>query len=96
MGRSAPEREHMEFVAMARSLAHTLENGEFGDRVVAEHLLRLVGAASKVLAEHPVDELARCRACSQFSWWPRRRAPCRVHDTFAYFFTGRRRWDNAT
>ena len=93
MYRSVPEREHNEFVAMVRSLTHTVETGEvFADRVVAEHMLRLLGAASKVLAEHPVDDRARCRACARFSWWPHRRVPCRVHDTFAYFFTGRSRF----
>lgn len=91
MSRSAPEREHLEFVAVTRSLISTVENGEFGDRVLAEHMLRLLGATSKVLTEHPVDDRARCRACGQFSWWLRRRVPCRVHDTFAYFFTGRSR-----
>ncbi|ANY07981.1 hypothetical protein [Pseudonocardia sp. HH130630-07] len=88
---SAPEREHLRFVAMTRSLTATVEKGEFGDRVLAEHLLRVLGAAATVLAEHPVDDRACCRTCRRRSWWPRARVPCRVHDTFAHHVTGRSR-----
>jgi hypothetical protein len=95
MSESVPESEHREFVAVTRSLVKTLETGIFGDRVVAEHLLRVLGAASRILAEHPVDDLARCSACryrTRSSWWPHRRVPCTVHDTFTYFLTGRSRF----
>lgn len=94
MSRSAPEVEHREFIALTRSLTKTVENGMFGDRVVAEHMLRALGAASQILAEHTVDEMGCCVACRhRHSFpWPRRRAPCVVHDTFTYFFKGRRRF----
>jgi hypothetical protein len=97
MSRSAPESEHREFVAVTRSLAKTVETGIFGDRVVAEHMLRVLGAASKILDEHPVDDMGRCIACRyrhSFSLWPRRRVPRVVHDTFTYFFKGRARFLN--
>jgi hypothetical protein len=96
MSRSAPEVEHREFVAVTRSLAKRVEQGVFGDRVVAEHMLRVLGAASEILAEHPVDEMGRCVACRyRHSFgWPRRRVPCVVHDTFTYFFKGRRRFSD--
>lgn len=100
MGRSMPEREHREFLAVARSLTATLESGEFGDRVVAEHLLRVLGAAAQILTEHPVDDMGRCCACRRFHrflWRPQnRRTPCAVHDTFMYFFKGRRRFPTHT
>lgn len=95
MSRSVPESEHREFVALTRSLTKTLEKGMFGDRVVAEHMLRVLGAASQILDEHPVDDMGRCLACRHrhgFSLWPRRRARCAVHDTFTYFLKGRSRF----
>jgi hypothetical protein len=95
MSRSVPESEHRQFIAMMHSLAQTVETGIFGDRVVAEHMLRVLGAASKILDEHPVDDMGRCIACRHnFSLWPRRRVPCVVHDTFTYFFKGRARFLN--
>lgn len=88
-----PESEHREYVAVTRSLAKTVEKGIFGDRVVAEHMLRVLGAASQLLAEHPVDDMGRCASCRRHHGfpWPRRRIPCTVHDTFTYFFKGRSR-----
>jgi hypothetical protein len=96
MSRSEPEREHGEFVKVTRSLTTTVENGSFGDRVLAEHVLRVLGAASQILAQHPVDDRGRCVACRhrRISVWPPRRVPCLVHDTFAYFFKGRSRFLN--
>lgn len=94
MDRSVPEREHREFLEVTRSLTTIVENGEFGDRVVAEHILRILGAATQILAEHAVDDMGRCCACRRFHrfpWLPQNRTPCAVHDTFTYFFTGRRR-----
>jgi hypothetical protein len=94
MGMSEPEREHREFLETIRFLTATLESGEFGDRVIAEHLLRALEAAAEVLVEHVVDDMGRCTACRRRrdSVWPQRRTPCVVHDTFAYFFKGRRRF----
>ncbi|MFD1531671.1 hypothetical protein [Pseudonocardia aurantiaca] len=96
MSRSEPEREHREFVAVTRSLTTTVENGSFGDRVLAEHMLRVLGAASQILDQHPVDDRGRCVACrhQRNSVWPRRRVPCVVHDTFAYYLKGRCRFLN--
>ena len=52
MSGSAPEREHREFIAVTHSLANTVEKGLFGDRVVAEHMLRVLGAVLQILADH--------------------------------------------
>jgi len=99
MGRSVPEREHCEFLAVTRDLTTTVEDGVFGDRVVTEHMLRVLGAAAQILAEHDVDDMGRCVACRRlhrFPWRsPNRRTPCIVHDTFMYFFKGRRRFPDA-
>jgi hypothetical protein len=70
-------------------LAAVLQTGTFGDRVVAEELLRLVGATEQVLALHEVDQMGRCRACGRH--WARRSASCLVHDAFCHHLTGRRR-----
>lgn len=89
---SEPEREHQEFASMVHSLTRQLERGEFGDRVLTEHLMRVLGAASYILAVHPVDGLGRCRACRSPSPWLRRRAVCVVHDSYGYFLKGRARF----
>jgi hypothetical protein len=92
---STPESEHREFIAVTRALTTTVENGEFGDRVVAEHMLRVLGAATQILTEHSVDGMGRCCACRRFHRFrlrPQNRTPCAVHDTFMYFFKGRRRF----
>jgi hypothetical protein len=87
------EREHREFVAVTRTLANALEKEHFGDRVLSEHIVRVLDAVSRVLSLHPVDDLGRCEACRHSRRWLvlRRRAPCAVHDTFAYFLMGRNR-----
>jgi hypothetical protein len=92
MSRSEPEREHREFMALTHTLTKELTRGDFGDRVLAEHMLRILGATSHILAQHPVDELGQCRACRHSSVWPRRRVPCTIHDIFRHFLKGRARF----
>jgi hypothetical protein len=92
---SLPESEHREFMAVTRCLAKTVEKGILGDRVADEHLLRVLGAVSRILADHPVDDMGRCTACRYrhgIPLWPSRRVPCAVHDTFTYFLKGRSRF----
>jgi hypothetical protein len=58
-------------------------------------MLRVLSVASQILTHHPVDQMGRClECCRHHSFWPRRRAPCAVYDTFTYFFRGRSRFLN--
>jgi hypothetical protein len=70
-----------------------LTGHEITDRVLAEHTLRVLEAASQILKQHPVDALGRCTACRQHGhpWFARRRTQCAVHDAFRLYLKGRRR-----
>jgi hypothetical protein len=94
MSGSPPEAEHREFVAHVEFLANQMLTGhEVSDRVLAEHTLRVLEAASQILAQHPVDALGRCTACrfNGSRLFPRRRGHCAVHDVFCLYLKGRRR-----
>ena len=71
----------------------TLEEGDLGDRVFAEHMLRVLGAVSQILTQHPVDDMGRCVACRRHgnALFRRHRAPCVVHDAFRLYIKGRSR-----
>lgn len=89
-----PEVQHRWHKHELDDLCDTVLAGEVFERVVAERVVRALGALLEVLAQHRVDHAGRCHACKPVGrrwqhWW-RRRAPCLIDDVLSHHLAARR------